>query len=185
MKYDYEIQSYVGNFFLRITSDKIMSLVMSAKPRTSNHVFQDPSNNHSSDPNRDVVSALLNLGETVKFKLQNMEMGEALQEIVDVLKLANAVMTTVAPWSREPHIARASYATSIETLRICGICLQPFVPTVARKLLDALGIPLPERTWAFTTLKSEPSKLPESNVIITRRARFFERSNSQTLERRD
>jgi methionyl-tRNA synthetase len=33
-----------------------------------------------------------------------------------------------------------------ETLRICGILLQPFVPTKARELLDALGVPGEKRT---------------------------------------
>jgi methionyl-tRNA synthetase len=37
------------------------------------------------------------------------------------------------------------YALSLETLRICGILLQPFIPSKAGMLLDALGIPRSER----------------------------------------
>jgi len=178
VKYDSEIQSYVGNFFLRVTSAKIMSRVMGLEPRTLDQVFQESSKNPTDDPNRDVISALLSLAEAVSAKLQNMEVGEALQEIVKVLKLANTAMSTVQPWSQEPHIAQASHVTSLETLRISGICLQPFVPTVAEKLLDALGIPAHERTWAFATLKSEtPGELfgykGVNPKLITRDARFF------------
>jgi methionyl-tRNA synthetase len=61
-------------------------------------------------------------------------------------------MTTIAPWSKEPHVAQASFITSVETLRVCGICLQPFVPSVAGQLLDALGVPIDKRAWEFATL---------------------------------
>lgn len=37
---------------------------------------------------------------------------------------------------------------ALETLRITGICLQPFIPDVAEKLLDGLGVPAGERDWA-------------------------------------
>src|SRR5277367_6485488 len=65
---------------------------------------------------------------------------------------ANTVMTTIAQWSKEPRVAQASFIISVETLRVCGICLQPFVPSVAGRLLDALGVPIDERTWEFATL---------------------------------
>ena len=61
-------------------------------------------------------------------------------------------MTTIAPWAQETRVAQSSVITSLETLRICGICLQPFIPSVAEKLLDALGIPTFERTWGFAAL---------------------------------
>lgn len=35
----------------------------------------------------------------------------------------------------------------METLRVVGVCLQPFVPGVAGKLLDALGVDEGERGW--------------------------------------
>lgn len=35
----------------------------------------------------------------------------------------------------------------METLRVVGVCLQPFVPGVAGRLLDALGVGQGERGW--------------------------------------
>jgi hypothetical protein len=61
-------------------------------------------------------------------------------------------MSTIAPWSKGPFVARASLITSLETLRICGLCLQPFVPSLAEKLLDALGVDVHERSLRFAAL---------------------------------
>jgi methionyl-tRNA synthetase len=43
---------------------------------------------------------------------------------------------------------------SVETLRICGILLQPFIPTKSVELLEALGTHPEERTWDY----AEPGK---------------------------
>jgi methionyl-tRNA synthetase len=40
-----------------------------------------------------------------------------------------------------------AYALSVEALRVCGICLQPFTPGAAERLLDALHVPANERDW--------------------------------------
>lgn len=47
---------------------------------------------------------------------------------------------------------REVYATTLETLRVCSILLQPFIPDKAGELLDALGVPKDERTTAFAAL---------------------------------
>lgn len=41
----------------------------------------------------------------------------------------------------------ACYSTSIEMLRVVGICLQPFIPAAAGKLLDGLGVSAEHRSW--------------------------------------
>lgn len=61
-------------------------------------------------------------------------------------------MTSIKPWVSDPITTRHSYLTSLETLRISGICLQPFMPSTANRLLDALGIGIEQRTWVFTQM---------------------------------
>jgi methionyl-tRNA synthetase len=46
-----------------------------------------------------------------------------------------------------PEEAYAVRATTLETLRVVGICLQPFIPSVAENLLHALGVDSKERNW--------------------------------------
>jgi len=57
------------------------------------------------------------------------------------------MMNATEPWARNTPEAVAGkvYALSLETLRICGILLQPFIPTKAGVLLDAMDIPRSER----------------------------------------
>ena len=59
-------------------------------------------------------------------------------------------MTDIAPWKKTscPLEVRACYVTSIEVLRVVGICLQPFLPEAAGRLLDCLGVPINKRNWA-------------------------------------
>lgn len=59
-------------------------------------------------------------------------------------------MTILAPWASDPMTTRAASIVFLETLRIAGICLQPFVPGTAGRLLDALGVGQDGRTWEFT-----------------------------------
>lgn len=59
-------------------------------------------------------------------------------------------MTILAPWASDPITTRASFIVFLEALRIAGVCLQPFVPGTAGRLLDALGVGNDQRTWEFT-----------------------------------
>ena len=58
-------------------------------------------------------------------------------------------MTDIAPWdpTTKPEVVYATYVTSIEALRVVGICMQPFTPGVASRLLDVLRVPTEERNW--------------------------------------
>lgn len=82
---------------------------------------------------------------------------------------ANSALTQLAPWSSDtsPQVTRACYDTSLEVLRVSGICLQPFVPALAGRLLDALGVGHTERSWAFT-------EVGRGKLIVKRGVRLFE-----------
>ncbi len=58
-------------------------------------------------------------------------------------------MNATEPWAKytPKKLIGEVYALSLETLRICGILLQPFIPCKAGMLLDALSIPHSERSW--------------------------------------
>lgn len=63
-------------------------------------------------------------------------------------------MTESAPWaaSTSTDTIEAVYTTILETLRICGILLQPFMPSKAEMLLDALGTQPEQRTIMHSLL---------------------------------
>jgi methionyl-tRNA synthetase len=95
-KYKHEIQAYVGNSLLRITSDRIMARVQGAKPRTLAEIYKD-----KESPNHQVIAAHLRLAENVERCLREMEVAEALQHIVDLLKL---VRLCISVYRRLTHI---------------------------------------------------------------------------------
>lgn len=141
-----EIQSLLGNFLLRISSQKIRARfpdgpidLLSACAQI-NHI---PSL-------QGVLKATGLLPAKIQAEIETrMNVSDAIEHIVDVLKLANKTITDLAPWSKTTAAedARACYAASVECLRVVGITLQPFLPGVAGKLLDALGVGESDRNW--------------------------------------
>ncbi|KAF7975153.1 hypothetical protein HWV62_10325 [Athelia sp. TMB] len=158
-----EIRSLLGNFFLRITSKAIAAkLGTLSDPAPSLAALADPAYLGEAEKekhlhNCEVLTSLDGLSDTVRGHLENTEVAEALDAIIARLKLANASLTHTAPWSpaSSAALARASYLVSLETLRVCGIMLQPFVPRTAGRLLDGLGVAdtaSEERTWEWAAL---------------------------------
>ena len=92
-----------------------------------------------------------------KFAFQN-----ALGEIFKVISRANKYIDENAPWvlakdeAQKPRLARVLY-NLLETVRICGGLLQPFMPDTSAKIAERLGGA--DMTWdtlnAFGTLSRE------------------------------
>lgn len=82
--------------------------------------------------------------------MDSFEVHRALGALFDALALANRHMQHLAPWSSSASstVAHRALFHSAETLRIVGVLMQPFMPTKARHLLDALGVDVVAgRTW--------------------------------------
>ncbi|KAF8843388.1 hypothetical protein BDN67DRAFT_1028277 [Paxillus ammoniavirescens] len=164
-----EIRNLLGNYFLRVTSKAIRQRAGTAIPISSEKPsFQgllvrqfsglDLSTTSSTNAldlegckpstNEELIALLDNLGGLVSGHMKNLEVADALHAIVMILRHANALLTTLAPWSNAhpPNVALSCYLTALETLRISGILLQPFVPRTSEKLLDGLGVPVEERS---------------------------------------
>jgi methionyl-tRNA synthetase len=95
--------------------------------------------------------------------MDNLEVSDALAVIIGMLRLAstpnlgcllranqgNKALSDTAPWhqSMAPEDAYTIYTVTLELLHIAGICLQPFVPSSATALLDALGVVPKDQSW--------------------------------------
>lgn len=90
----------------------------------------------------------------VCYHLQRYEVGDATQSIVDVLSLLNKEITRIQPWSQDtqPHEIIHLLTWARETLRICGILLQSFIPHASRSLLDALHVHPRTRTYGYACI---------------------------------
>lgn len=84
------------------------------------------------------------------YHMKRFEVSEATQSIVDVLTELNKEITRIQPWSKNtnPQDIGQLLIWSRETLRICGIMLQPYLPISSQALLDALRIESNSRTYA-------------------------------------
>ncbi|KAH9060995.1 tRNA synthetases class I (M)-domain-containing protein [Lactarius vividus] len=140
-----ELQSLLGNFYLRSTSVAIRKRLPENFQSCSRETLE-----HSTDVEKliEVMDPLKSLAAVVDSHLEELRIAEALEGIISQLKAANAMMNATEPWAKETPQALIGevYTLSLETLRVCGILLQPFIPAKARMLLDALGISHSERS---------------------------------------
>ena len=85
----------------------------------------------------------------------------ALADVFEVIDNANKYIDATAPWvlakseDSKPRLARVLYNLA-ETLRICTVLLQPFMPTTCEKIFAQLNVEADGKTWdsaaAFGTL---------------------------------
>ncbi|KAH9854937.1 tRNA synthetases class I (M)-domain-containing protein [Lenzites betulinus] len=140
-KHSREIISLLGNLYLRATSAKIMKRVAPV-PRPA------PSLISESSAYAPLLSSLKALASTFEGQMHRFEVADAVETIVQALSEANLLMTQATPWSptTSPSVAADVQALVFETLRVCGILLQPFMPGKATLLLDSLAVPEAQRT---------------------------------------
>ncbi|EAU82630.2 methionine-tRNA synthetase [Coprinopsis cinerea okayama7 len=140
-KHSKELQSLLGNYLLRITSARITAAA------AAGYEQQSEASPHAL--NLELAREVDALPRRVQELMNNLEVADALSSILDVLKLANKVITDIAPWSKtcSPALVYETRRTALDTLRVTGICLQPFVPETSERLLDALGLAPEDRTW--------------------------------------
>ncbi|KAF9779503.1 tRNA synthetases class I (M)-domain-containing protein [Thelephora terrestris] len=161
VKHSSELMSLVGNFYSRITAQKIKELLgPSAIPTIVE--LQEAVLDGKQVQGSEILLRLGGLRLRVQEHMRNLVVGDAIQEIVDVLALANKIYSETQPWlpSTEPSQRAQIHAISVETLRICGILLQPFIPGKSVELLEALGTRPKERFWDC----AEPGKGTTRNL---------------------
>ncbi len=101
----------------------------------------------------DLVSAAAGLRDRYEQDMESYQFQKALADIFEVISKGNKYIDITAPWvlardmeKNGPRLARVLY-NELETLRICGILLSPFMPETAEKILDQAGVPADLRTW--------------------------------------
>lgn len=82
---------------------------------------------------------------------------KGLEEIMSCLRQANSFIHRHEPWKlvkdkQEKEWLETVLHIVMETLRVCGILLQPVTPRLASRLLDRLGISKEERTLEDTEI---------------------------------
>ncbi len=116
-----------------------------------------PQGNISCELDKELQSMALNLVDTVKEKMAQINVPEALNEIFKVLSRANKYIDETEPWrlakdeSQRVRLGEVLYNLS-ETIRICSIMLKPFITQMPAKALSMFGIT--EEISDFSTAKA-------------------------------
>ncbi|KIM46494.1 hypothetical protein M413DRAFT_64505 [Hebeloma cylindrosporum] len=155
-KHKHEIESQLGNYFLRVASPKIFA--RSEDRESDDGIAVNETENV--DPNHTLLKLTLALEGKVDRHMERLEAGLALNEVMNLLKTANKTLTDIAPWSAStpPHLVHTTRIVALETVRVVARCLAPFMPGVGAKLSEALGGEDVSRVAGATTGKTEAEK---------------------------
>jgi methionyl-tRNA synthetase len=121
-----------------------------------------------------VLAKAYGLREAVRDALDGMKFHAALEAVVDVGRDLNEYIDTAAPWTlKKTDTARmeAVLYTILEGLRCMALCLQPFMPTAADKMLFQLSVPSDARANACIDKAyalTSSAVLPEPEGIFPR-----------------
>jgi methionyl-tRNA synthetase len=138
-----ELANTLGNLLNRVTSSTINpSQIYPSRPK---HPF--------SSSTTELINQYTNLPVLVTKAYDSYEFYHGIIAIMDVLRTCNAYVQHEQPWilaksaiqTDKERLQTLIYLT-FECLRICGILLQPIVPSIAKQLLDILGINQAKRT---------------------------------------
>ncbi|KAI0068525.1 hypothetical protein BV25DRAFT_1817371 [Artomyces pyxidatus] len=141
-----ELHSFLGNFYMRVTAESIRTRLPDdihlRLPTLLQSSVDVPQLSRGAE-------SLQHLSLIVGEHLQAFEVAEALEAIINQLKSANLLLNETTPWkpTTPPELVQHVYALSLETLRVCGILLQPFIPRKAGEVLHALGVAPTMRQW--------------------------------------
>lgn len=92
----------------------------------------------------DLIDSVLALGNKVSNKMDELKVGEALQEIFDVLRKCNKYIDDTMPWSlakdesKKERLGTVLY-NLLESIRICSVYLEPFLTDTAERIFKQLN----------------------------------------------
>ncbi|XP_065173544.1 methionine--tRNA ligase, mitochondrial-like, partial [Atheta coriaria] len=99
---------------------------------------------------------------------------------IATLHCANLFFETLKPWELKKSTERrrelnAVLHVALETLRVCGIVLQPIVPNIAANLLNRINIESGARRWAHVTKLSWRDASVQSRQLASDSGVLFKR----------
>lgn len=93
---------------------------------------------------QDLITNVESLKEIVEQKMNELKVNEAIDEIMEVLRKCNKYIDETTPWTlakdetKKERLATVLY-NLLESIRICAILLNPFIPNTSNKILEQLN----------------------------------------------
>jgi methionyl-tRNA synthetase len=159
------LQGQLGNLAQRITSPAILGKVGTWDGKTARDEVLD--------------AALRDTRDAYEAKFERYDLTMASESLFTPLYEANRYFQVSEPWAAGAEAAPAiMYA--YHSLRVVGILALPILPGKAAELLDRLGVPEEERTWANASWTPDMGGL-DTQLIAQRLQQGAERFNRVPL----
>ena len=106
----------------------------------------------------ELLAAACHLRDNYEAQMEKFQFQNALEEIFRVIDRANKYIDENAPWAlakdMEANGMRLAHVlyNLLETTRICGVLLSPFMPASMDKLFEQLGADQSARTWDLSLI---------------------------------
>ena len=126
------------------------------------------------DVDNDLKETILALNNKIVKKMDELKVGEAIEEIFEALRRCNKYIDETTPWilakdpSSQDRLKTVLY-NLIESIRICTIYLQAFIPETAEKIFKQLN------TTKTTFEDSKVFGLFESGIVLNEPEHLFDR----------
>lgn len=104
-----------------------------------------PEHTVSEDIDKDLIDSVMSLKDRVTDKMNELRVGDALQEIFDVLRKCNKYIDDTMPWSlakeedKKGRLGTVLY-NLLESIRVCSVLLNPFLTDTSEKIFKQLNV---------------------------------------------
>ena len=111
-----------------------------------------PAEQEEGPEDAELLSLLTGLRDRYETQMDAFQLQNGVGEVFKVIARANKYIDETAPWilardeAKKPRLARVLY-NLLESLRICGTLLKPFMPESADKLAAQIGADETAMTW--------------------------------------
>jgi len=129
-----------------------------------------------------ILLSLESLADKVRPHFEECHHAHGVDEIMEVLRRTNEFVQEEKPWElkkgnsdKDIERLRTVLHVTMESLRVCGILLQPIVPDLSGRLLDKLAVRGSERAWAHARpvgRRSEDVPLSDEHVVLFRKIKI-------------
>ena len=111
------------------------------------------------------------LSERVGKSYADFQFYDGLVAVMDTLRATNSMVQEEQPWvlgKTDPERRDWVLAVVLESLRVCGVLLQPCIPSISSKILDRLNVPMAERDWQASKpiLRGQSRPLGEDEGVL-------------------
>lgn len=163
-----ELANTLGNLLQRC-------LPFNTELKYPSHVDARPGLNNSRE--RDLISRLDSLRSECDEYYEMFNYYKAIHAIMARLRDANLLVQEYKPWelSKSPN-GHGKIDTLLflvyESLRVCGILLQPIIPDLSTRLLDRLNVDSTQRSYDFAKvdlITDTTRRISSNNDIIFKR----------------